>query len=189
MSDKRRDRLLSYSGKNMVYSMLAVVGLAFAWWAIAPQPEGNQRRPVHVVQVADYAATQADWPLWSPELGEGWSANSAKFAALEGEPTWQSGWISPETAYVALRQSLDPSDAWREDVLGGMTQREDLALTGPTGEQQWEVFSGVSDNDEDEVALVLQPSADQPAITMVHGTADVTEMSAFVESLEIVPSQ
>lgn len=189
MSDKRRDRLLSYSSKNMVYSMLAVVALAFMWWAIAPQPEDDQRRPVDVQQIADYSATQADWPLWSPELGDGWSANLAKLATLEKVPTWQSGWISPQTRYVALRQARDPGAAWRQDVLGGMQQQEDLMLAGPAGEQAWQLFTGVSDNDENEVALVLESSEDQPAVTIVDGTADVAEMSRFVESLEVVPSQ
>lgn len=189
VSDKRRERLMSYSGKNMVYSMLAVVGLAFAWWAIAPQPEEDQRRPVEVVQIADYAATQAGWPVWSPVLGEDWTANTAEFATLEGVPTWRTGWTSPETTYVALRQAVDPTDGWRQDVLRGMQQQEDLMLPGPAGEQAWQVFTGVSDNDEDEVSLVLKPSGDQPAVTIVHGTADVAQMSTFVGSLQVVASE
>lgn len=189
VSDKRRERLLSYSGKNMIYSMLAVLGLAFAWWAIAPQPEADQRRPVEVAQVADYASTQADWPVWSPDLDAGWTANTAEFARLEGVPTWRSGWTSPQTTYVAIKQAVDPTEGWRQDVLQGMQQQQDLGLSGPTGEQVWQVFTGVSDNDEDEVTLVLEPSADQPAVTIVHGTADIPEMSTFVESLDVVEGE
>jgi len=190
VSDKRRDRLLSYSGKNMVYSMLAVLGLAFAWWAIAPNPDGSQRPQVQVAPAAGFAAREVDWPVWSPaDLGEGWRTNTVEYADLDGVPTWAMGWTSSETTYVAMRQAVDPSSAWRQEVLGGMQQQDRVVLTGPSGEHEWQVWTGVSDNDENEVALVLPSDTEQPAETIVHGTADIPEMTTFIESLEVVDGE
>lgn len=185
--DKRRKRLLSYSSKNMFYSMLAVLVVAFAWWSIFPNPDEPQRRPAEVDQAAGFAAREADWPIWSPvDLGEGWSGTSVSYAESEGVPTWRMGWVSPQTQYVAMRQTVEPTEEWRNEVLRGLDAAEPVALVGPAGEQDWDVFTGIDDNGDPEVALVLEPAGNQSATTMVHGTADVAEMATFIESLEVV---
>lgn len=174
----------------MIYSMVAVVALAFAWWSIAPNPDAAQRLPVPVAPAAGFAAREANWPVWSPvDLAPGWRANTVEYADFDGVDTWQMGWTSPATTYVAMRQAYQPTDAWRALVLRGLEQQEPMTLKGPAGEQQWQVWTGVSDNDEDEVALVLEPLGDQSAVTVVHGTADIPEMAAFVASLEVVEGE
>lgn len=185
--DKRRKRLLSYSNTNMIYSMLAVVALAFAWWALMPNPPDAQRRPAEVEQAADFASRQADWPVWSPVgLGGEWSPTIARFGATEGVPDWRQNWVSPLQQSVVLQQADGEPDAWISANLDGLTEQPALALGSPGGEQEWAVWTGVNDNDEREVALVLEPTADQPATTVVSGTADIPEMTTFVDALEVV---
>jgi hypothetical protein len=184
--DARRKRLLSYSSKNMIYSMLAVLVVAFAWWSLMPNPDEPQRRPAEVEQAAGFAAREADWPVWSPVgLPETWSGTSVSYATIDGVPTWRMGWVSPQTEYVALRQTVDPPESWSGEVLRDLEQQGPVALQGPAGEQDWDVYTGVDRNGVPEVALVLAPTPDQPATTIVHGTADVPEIAVFVEALEV----
>ncbi len=180
-------RLLSYSGKNMVYSLLAVLALAFAWWSIMPNPEQSQRRPAEVEQAADFASRQAGWPVWSPVgLGAGWTASTVSFATVDGVPDWRQGWVSPAQEYVALQQAVDPTDVWSTSVLEDKTEQAPLTLDGPAGRQEWMVWTGMDHNDVPVVALVREPTAEQPATTIVHGTADIPEMTSFVDALEVI---
>lgn len=185
--DKRRKRLLSYSSKNMIYSLLAVVALAFAWWSITPNPEQSQRRPAQVEEAADFASRQAGWPIWSAVgLGSGWTASTVSFATADGVPDWRQGWVSPTQEYVALQQAVDPADGWSTSALEDKTEQVPLTLDGPAGPQEWVLWSGVDRNDVPVVALVLEPTAEQPATTIVHGTADIPEMTTFVNALEVI---
>lgn len=179
--------MLSYSTKNMIYSLVAVLALAFAWWSIMPNPTESGRRPAEIAQESDYAARQADWPIWSPAgLGEGWTPTVARFGSTDGVADWRQSWVSPLTQYVALQQAVDPTEEWTQEVLAGLQEQEGLTLDTPVGPQDWAVWTGVNANDEREVALVLQPPTDHPALTIVSGTADIPEMTTFVESLALV---
>ena len=90
--DPRRRRLASYTVRNMVYSMLLVLLLVLAWWSMTYNPAESQRRPPEVAQTATFVAEQAEWPVWVPEPGEGWTPTVVWFdSRVEGVPTSSSG--------------------------------------------------------------------------------------------------
>jgi len=188
--DKRRKRLLSYSVKNMFYSLAAVLVFVFAAWAISPNPPELQRRPAEIEKTASFAASQATWPVWTPQgLGEAWRGTLVSFDPQAQIPTWRLLMVSPRTQSVQLRQAIEPNTEWLDVSLSDVTdQGSTLSITGPNGPAEWEIWTGVSDNDENLVALVLEPTPDQPATTVVNGTADTQEMSTFIESLEVATS-
>lgn len=176
---KSEQRLVSYSGKNMIYSMLAVLVVAFAWWALMPRPESLQRRPVEVGSLAAFAADQATWPVWVPEgIGPGWTATSVRFPPVAEVPTWQMGWVSPETEYVALDQAGGVTQGWRSEVLGAAQQQGTRLVGGPTGSQEWQLWTG-----DGETFLVL-PGDGDTATAVVHGTAAEAELVEFIGYLE-----
>lgn len=185
--DKRRKRLLSYSAKNMFYSLAAVLVVVFAVWAITPNPPESQRRPAEIESSASYAAAEADWPVWTPkDLGEGWSGTLVRFGVNNQVDTWRIAMVSPQTQFVQIRQAVDPGKEWLALSLVGLQDQDStVSFVGPTGTQDWEVWTGVDDNDVPQVALVLPPGPDQPATTVVNGTADTGEMAEFIASLEV----
>lgn len=175
------NRLLSYSVKNMVYSLLAVFALAFAWWALMPNPDKLERRPVDVAPVASYAAAESDFPVWTPEaVGEGWTANFASFETYAGSLSWRVGLVTPGEEYVEVSQTGDGTDGW----LGALTEKAGgpagtRTITGPDGSQEWTAYEG------DERAVVLGPTDDRPATTVVRGTAGWDEIEQFIGLLEV----
>lgn len=178
--DRRRQRLLSYSTKNMIYSLVAVLALAFGVWAMMPAEDAFERRPVEVDSVAAYAAEQAGHPVWVPvDLPEEWTVTSVRFAGVAGQQTWRMGLVTPSEEFIAISQTVDPAEAWRQALLGDMGQFGELPLEGPTGTATWQLWTG-----DGETALVLEPSADQRATTVVHGSATEAELAEFVEHLE-----
>ncbi|MGB5951745.1 MAG: DUF4245 family protein [Ornithinimicrobium sp.] len=188
---KASQRLMNYSVKNMFYSMAAVMVVVFAVWAITPNPPEAQRRPAEIESTASFAATQADWQVWSPQgLGSEWVASFVRYGSSEGSPTWRLGMISPEIQSVQLRQAVDPSPAWEAVSLKGLTEQGASSFDGPTGQQEWTVWTGVDANDVPQVGLVLAPQGSQEATTIINGTADTAEVAEFIAALEVVsPSE
>lgn len=180
--NKALKRLREYSVANMVYSLLAVFALAFAWWVLMPNPDGVQRREAEVAPVARYAAEQSDFPVWTPQaaLGEKWSANFASFEIYAGELSWRIGLVTPEEEYVELSQTADASSEWTKtlteqagDEVGTRT------ITGPDGPQEWTVHEG------EERALILGPAQGREETTIVRGTADWAEIEEFIGLLDV----
>lgn len=176
-------RLRNYSTKNMIYSMLAVLALAFAWWTLMPNPdEPLERRPVEVGFVADYAAQQSDFAVWSPEaaLEQDWTANFASFETYAGSLSWRVGMVSPQDQYVEISQTAEATEEW----LAALTDKagEEVGtrtITGPDGPQEWVVYEG------DERALVLEPGPGQTGTTVVRATADWPEIEQFIALLQV----
>ncbi|MGC1209078.1 MAG: DUF4245 domain-containing protein [Ornithinimicrobium sp.] len=188
--DKRRKRLLSYSAKNMFYSMAAVLVLVFAVWAITPNPPESQRRPAEIESSASYAASEVDWPVWTPtDLAPEWSGSFVRFGVNNQVPTWRIGMVSPQEEFVQIRQAVDPGKEWLAISLDGLEdQGSTVSFDGPTGAQEWELWTGIDDNDIPQVGLVLPPGPEQPATTVVNGTADTPEIAEFIQGLGLATS-
>ncbi|NLG20241.1 MAG: DUF4245 domain-containing protein [Actinomycetales bacterium] len=178
---KAANRLRSYSVKNMIYSLLAVFALAFAWWALMPNPDRLERRPVEVAPVAAYAASESDGPVWTPEsLGEGWTANFATFETYAGALSWRVGLVTPGEEYVEISQAADATDAWVSALTAKAGDEAGTrTITGPDGPQEWTAREG------EERAVVLGPAEGREVTTVVRGTADWDEIEEFIGLLEV----
>lgn len=180
--NKTLKRLRDYSAANMVYSLLAVFALVFAWWVLMPNPDGVQRREAEVVPVARYAAEQSDFPIWTPQdaLSETWTANFANFEIYAGELSWRIGLVTPDEEYVELSQTADASSEWTKTLIekaGGEVGTR--TITGPDGPQEWTVHEG------EERALILGPGPGREETTIVRGTAGWTEVEEFIGLLDV----
>lgn len=183
--DRRRRRLASYTVRNMVLSVLPVAALALAWWSIGAGPEEQQTRPAEVAPVAAYAAEQADWPVWVPDPGAGWTPTVAWYDTLEDVPTWHVSYTTPDGEYAAIHQASEVTEAWREDVLAGGEQSGAQRLAGPGGEQEWTTFEGPHPSNA-ERAWVLGPEQTGGSTVVVHGTRglDQAELDTLLGSVQ-----
>ncbi|WP_109472134.1 DUF4245 domain-containing protein [Ornithinimicrobium cavernae] len=184
--NKALKRLQNYSVANMVYSVLAVFALAFAWWALMPNPDELERREVDVAPVSSWAAEESDLPVWTPEavLGEEWTANFAHFQTFAGQPSWRVGLVTPAQDYVEISQTAEATQEW----LGALTEKagEEVGtrtITGPDGPQEWTAYEG------EERAVVLGPGEDRVGTTVVRGTAEWPEIEEFIGLLEAADSR
>lgn len=172
-------RLLSYSTKNMIYSLLAVFALAVGLWALMPDERGVNRQSVETGSVAAYAAEQVDWEVYVPEgLGEEWTVTTVRFDPIAGIDTWRVGLRSPTDDYVALSQAAGVDDAWEQAVLGDTGRLGEQALDGPGGSRPWQHWAG-----DGLTALLLEADGAAGATTVVHGTASDAELVEVVEHL------
>lgn len=183
--EKRRRRLMSYSVRNMVYSVLPVAALALVWWAIPFNPPEQVRPTVETVQTARYVAEQSDFPVWVPEPGEGWIATVAWYEARYDDlPTWHISYETPEGEYLAVTQAADVTDDWLEEVLRDGTEAGTVRLAGPDGERTFTRYEGPRPSNA-EVSWLLGPDDTGGSTVVVHGTAGaVEELPEFLESVE-----
>ena len=184
--NKSLKRLRNYSVANMVYSLLAVFVLVFAWWALMPNPQELDRRAVEVPPVSRYAALESAEPVWTPEaaLGQEWSANFVTYGRFAGEPSWRIGVVTPQEEYVELSQTADATTDWTKALTAKAGEQVGTrTITGPDGAQEWTAFDG------QERALILEPGPGREETTIVRGTADWAEMEEFIGLLEVADAQ
>lgn len=182
--DRRRRRLASYTVRNMVYSTLLVLLLVLAWWSMTYNPAESQRQPPEVTQTATYVVEQAEWPVWVPDPGQGWTPTVVWFdARVEGVTTWHISYTSPAGEYVALEQAADVTQGWVAAMLAGARATgSDVRLPGPVGDQDWQAWQG-PDGGDAEVGYLLGPEATGGSTVVVHGTAQQAEFEEFLRSI------
>lgn len=183
--DGRRRRLMSYSVRNMVLSVLPVAALALVWWAIPFNPPEQVRPYVETEQTARYVTEQSDFPVWVPQPPEEWTATVAWYEPrYDDVPTWHISYETPQGEYLALTQAQDVTDAWRAEVLRDGVEERTVTLPGPDGEQSFTQFEGPRPSNA-ELAWLLGPEDTGGSTVVVHGTAGaVGELEAFLESVE-----
>ena len=182
--DRRRKRLASYTTRNMVYSMLLMLVVVLAWWSTTSMPEESTRRPPEVTQTASFVAEQAEWPVWVPEPGDGWTPTVVWYdSRVEGVQTWHISFVSPDGEYVALHQAADVTDDWLEAVLPqAQPTGSEVTLPGPVGAQAWQAWEG-PERGNAETGYLLGPEATGGTTVVVHGTAEQAEFEAFLRSV------
>ncbi|OLT17347.1 hypothetical protein BJF80_04225 [Serinicoccus sp. CUA-874] len=178
--DRRRQRLASYTVRNMVYSTVLVLALVLVWWSLTYNPTEQEPRRVEVASTAAYAVDQADWPVWVPEPGQEWSPTVVWFEPLEGVPTWHVSYVTPEGEYLAVHQADGVTPAWRDAVLSGGEQVGETRLPGPDGERGWQAWEAESGNAQNAWLLEVEGQS----TVVVHGTAAEGEARALLESVQ-----
>lgn len=182
--DARRRRLASYTVRNMVWSMLLVTLVVLAWWSLSSNPQEQQRRAPEVAQTATYVADQAQWPVWVPEPGQGWTPTVVWYdSRVAGVTTWHISYTSPAGEYVALHQAAGVTDEWVQQVLPDAAPTgEEVRLPGPTGPQAWQEWEG-PDGGNAEAGYLVGPQVTDGTTVAVHGTADLAEVEAFLRAV------
>ncbi|ANS80342.1 putative secreted protein [Serinicoccus hydrothermalis] len=178
--DRRRQRLASYTVRNMVYSTLLVLALVLVWWSLTYNPSEPEPRRVEVASTATYAQEQADWPVWVPEPDDAWSPTVVWFEPLEDVTTWHVSYVTPQGEYLAIHQADDVTQAWRDAVLAGGQRTGEAVLPGPDGEQQWQTWQAESGNAQNAWVLETQDAG----TVIVHGTAQEDEARALLETVQ-----
>ncbi len=176
-----RPRGMGGTARNMVFSMLAVLAVAVAWWALMPGPEESRRAPVDVAPVAAYASEQSAWPVWVPQdLPESWRATSVRYEPhTDGVLSWRVGYVSPQDEFVGIDQAAEVTDDWVASLVRGGQPQGTTEVDGPDGPATWDRYAS-----DDQNTLVLPGGGPDEATTVVRGTAPFDQLEDFVGQLE-----
>jgi hypothetical protein len=169
------------STKNLVYSLLAVVGMTAVLVLMVPRVTSVSGPPVDVRGTAVSVQDETGWPIVEPVgLPEGWSPTSVRYVRTTDDfMTWHVGYRTPSGTFVAVEQTMDPSREW----ISAQTNRAPTEGTMEVAGLTWEKL--VRDN-KVQNSLLHQPEAEGELTTLITGTADFEDMAVFVEHLQPV---
>lgn len=174
-----RSRYSLGSTKNLVYSLLAVLGMVLVLVLMVPRVTTLGGPPVDVHTTAVEVQRTSGWPVVEPVgLPERWRPTSVRYVRVtDGFMTWHVGYQTPSGTFVAVEQTMNPSRAW----IAAQTNRAPREGTLEVAGRTWERF--VRDSKVQNSLLSVPPAGSGELATLVTGTASFEEMVVYIESL------
>jgi hypothetical protein len=159
----------------LVVCMLVVLLIVLV--VVRPDPE--PREPVDFAAVAEKAQPGVDEALISPDLPDGWTANSAKLETTGGVTSWYIGLITPSTEFIGLRQGIEANETWLAGEIGFSQPDGAVTIDGIT----WQLYDN-RDKQDDPGNLAYVMTAEHEASTVVlFGTAPDAEFETLAASV------
>ncbi|WNB87794.1 DUF4245 domain-containing protein [Glutamicibacter protophormiae] len=124
--------------RGMVISMIVLLLLLLPFLWLQPRPDAQPyRAQVDVAQEATFAADQASFTPAAPDLGDGWSANYARWdeKSQDGVPLWNVGFLSPGYHLVDMAQTAESNPTWlaqRTELVPVTDEKEVAGVTWQT---------------------------------------------------------
>jgi hypothetical protein len=109
----RAERRARQNMRNLIWSMLASLGVVALLVIVVVRPDTNLVNEVDWRVVADQSADQLPGDPVVPMLSDLWVANRAEVSSEPGaKATWSIGLLGPEDSYVFVDQGFGASDEW-----------------------------------------------------------------------------
>lgn len=109
----RAERRSRQTIRNLVWSLLASLGVVVLLVLVVARPDQNLVQPVDWKQVAATATEELPGAALAPTLPSGWVSNRAEIEASPGTSgVWSLGLISDDRQYVFLDQGFGADPSW-----------------------------------------------------------------------------
>ena len=169
------------SARNLVLSLLIVLGMVAVLILVVPRVNSVSGPPVDIRATAADVSARTGWPIVTAVgLPEGWTETSARYVRVtDGFMTWHAGYQTPDGTYVAVEQTLDPNRAWVE----AQTNRAPRTGTLEAGGRTW---TKLERDTKVQNSLLDDPETTGDLTTLITGTASFEEMAELVTYLEPV---
>ena len=158
---------------GVMMAVVAVIAVGFFGVGRDLGREVPENSTLDVAASAERAATQVDFPVAQPELGEDWTVRSAR---LDGSDpaAWTLAYSSPAGHLVSLEQQAEITPQLLSSQIPGSTVQEETTIDGadcqvPTGGGDGATQNGLSCQGEGWGILV-------------HGKADAAELRTVMEA-------
>jgi hypothetical protein len=169
------------SAKNLVLSLVAVLGMVLVLVLLVPRVTAVNGPAVDVHATAVQVAADSGWPVEEAVgLPQGWSAVSVRYTGnATGTMTWHAGYQTPSGTFVAVEQARDADRAWIS------AQTDGAAPTGTTqaGGRTWTTYErdGTTLN-----SMLAAPDGAGGLTTLLTGTASFADLRVVAEHLRPV---
>lgn len=169
------------STKNLLYSLLAVVGIMVLLVLLVPRVNSISGPPVDIHASAVAVQQESGWPIVEAKgLPDGWSATSARYVRATGDfMTWHAGYQTPSGTYVAVEQTMNPTQAWIEAQTNRAPTEGRMEVAGKS-------WAKLVRDTKTQNSLLYHPDDPNELTTLVTGTASFEDMAFFIEHLQPV---
>lgn len=174
--------------RDMFWSLVVLMAICAAFAGLAGQcsfsPSGPEQGPIPDFDAQaslEQDARSLGFAIRSPEVPEGWTANSGRVESFAGTSSSHVGWVTGERSYVELVQSDAPVDAFRSLSGGPRPNVSEIPVQG----QEWTVLTG----DDVRPVWVLDLDDVRVAVTGSAPNSDFEALAAAVQSSDPLPAQ
>jgi hypothetical protein len=165
--------------RNLIWSLVASVGLMLLIVVVVVRPDQPPREPVDFADVALQAQPTIDEPLAVPDVPGQWKANDADLGqSRDGVSTWYIGFITPSTQFIALSQGIEANPTWLVTLLD-----QQLATgTDTVDGREWTVYDNREGDDPGNLAYAMVTESGDSTYVL-YGTADTNEFRTLAGSV------
>jgi hypothetical protein len=165
--------------RNLLWSLIASVGLMLLIVVVVVRPDQPQREAVDFERVAADAQPTIDEPLATPALPPEWSSNNAEIGeSRDGITTWYIGFLTPSTEFIGLSQGIDANPTWLITLLEKNPATGVETIDGI----EWTIHDNRDGEDPGNLAYAMVAEAGD-SIYAIYGTADSNEFRTLAGSL------
>lgn len=175
--EERARRRLRQTARDMVISMLVVIGVVLLFWIpFRPHGDTGEVRTVDPTPVIEGARKAETWPVLAPVgLGAGWKCTSARIdVASDGQDIVHLGYLTPTSTYVGLEQSATKATSFVFDSTVKGREQGTVDVSGTT----WTTYEN---DDQDHRGLVRTADG---ATYVVVGTGPFAQLEEFASKLQ-----
>ncbi len=177
-SAKRR---ANQTALNLVFALLASLGIVALVVLVVVRPSSIQRDPVDYASVADNAQGAVDVPLVVPDLPQGWIANRAELDTDDGDgiDSWQIGLLTPGDQYIGLVQGIRVDERWVSEQTANAEATDRITI----GDRSWQVYDRRDVDDPGNLAYILTTTEGDSTVVL-GGTAGDAEFEVLAEAVD-----
>ena len=137
----RAERKARQNMRNLVWSMLASLGVVALLVIVVVRPDTNLVQEIDWQELAAQSADQLPGEPVSPRLSELWTSNRAEVTQEPGaDVTWSIGLLGPEDSYVFVDQGFGANDAWVALRVEQSRSTGDVLLGYAPNQVQWREY-------------------------------------------------
>lgn len=166
---------------NLVYSLLATVGVVILIVLVVPRSDQPLDRSVDWHSVTQEAQTSREETLVDPELPDGWSSNYAEIRSTGtgGVTSWNVGFLTPSDEFVGITQGFEADPTW----LSTQLNRSVASSVKTIGGLEWTVYDNRENTDGFGNVHYALTTESGTSTVAVFGTGTVEEITLVAEAV------
>ncbi|QHC67164.1 DUF4245 family protein [Rathayibacter sp. VKM Ac-2759] len=164
---------------NLVFSLLATVGVVALIVLVVPRGDGTERPAVDVPLVASQLQLGETETLVVPEMPEGWSANAAELRTDGGVDYWYVGLLTPKAGYIGVSQGFDADENW----VGSQLDRAAATGVEQIDGREWTVYDRRDSGADTGNTPYALETTEGSSTYLVYGTAATDEIREVVDAI------
>lgn len=190
-SNSAAERRAKQTVRNLIYALIATLGLVLLIVAGVPRDDSNRINPVDYMAEAAAASNVTGEIALAPALPAEWWSNSARLEETAGVTNWYTGFVTVSrdqthyeavrNEYIGLRQAFESNPSWVALTLERNWYERDIEVAGFT----WQVWPELRPTDPPSTMNTAWLLELNGQAIVLFGTADEAEFVSLAEAIAL----
>lgn len=163
---------------NLVWALLASLGVVLLIVMITPRGDGAPRQNVDAVAAATDVASAYDVDPIVPVVPADWGVNQAALtSSTDGVAAWNVAYV-PTEGFIRLSQGFNADTAWTARTLDGSPPRDTTTIDGV----EWTIYTNEDPTRYANVSYALSTTAGNDQV-VIYGSSDASLIELIASSI------